>query len=267
LAPGKADLLLLAIDSGNTNLVAGVFDGAEIKGQWRAETKPSRTSSDYAEIFTRWLAELETTPEQIEGAIIASVVPVTTEPLVGACSQAFSCTAQVVGDNDLDLGLEILVDQPSEVGADRLVNAVAAYTRYGGPLVIVDFGTATTFDVLDGAGNYRGGVIAPGVGLSLQALHESAAMLPKVNAKKPAKVIGTETVGAMQSGIYWGYVSSIEGIVRRVTDEFDSNNEKIKTVLATGGLASLFADGTKIIESVEANLTLYGLVEIFRRNQ
>ena len=258
--------MLLAIDSGNTNLVVGVFDGAEIKGQWRAKTDPTRTSIDYTELFSKWLADLGITPGHFDGAIIASVVPVTTEPLLGACSQAISCTARVVGDNDLNLGLEILVDQPSEVGADRLVNAVAAHTRYGGPLVIVDFGTATTFDVVDGAGNYRGGVIAPGVGLSLQALHQAAAKLPKVDAEKPAKVIGTDTVGAMQSGIYWGYISLIEGIVQRVTDEFDAKEGKIWTVLATGGLASLFADGTEVIHRVDADLTLHGLAEIFRRN-
>lgn len=258
--------MLLAIDSGNTNLVVGVFDGAEIKGQWRAETDPARTSVDYAELFTGWLAGQEIPPGQIDGAIIASVVPVTTEPLVGACGQAISRTARVVGDPDLRLGLEIMVDQPSEVGADRLVNAVAAHTRYGGPLVVVDFGTATTFDVVDGAGNYRGGVIAPGVGLSLQALHQAAARLPKVDAEKPAKVIGTDTVGAMQSGIYWGYISLIEGIVQRVTDEFEAAGEKIEMVLATGGLATLFADGTTVIQRVDADLTLYGLAEIFRRN-
>jgi type III pantothenate kinase len=259
--------LLLAIDSGNTNLVVSVFDGGEIKGQWRAETDPARTSADYAELFTRWLADLDIPLEQFDGAIIASVVPVTTEPLVGACGRAISCTARVVGDNDLDLGLEILVDQPSEVGADRLVNAVAAHTRYGGPLIIVDFGTATTFDLVDRAGNYRGGVIAPGVGLSLQALHRAAAKLPKVDAEKPDKVIGTDTVGAMQSGIYWGYISLIEGILQRVTDEFDGEGGEIKSVLATGGLASLFADGTKMIHRVDADLTLHGLAEIFRRNQ
>ena len=258
--------MLIAIDSGNTNLVAGVFDGDGFKGQWRAETDPARSAGEYVEIILAWLASSKITPDQIDGAIIASVVPVTTDPLRAACVEAVGCTAKVVGDEGLGLGLKIIVDQPDEVGADRLVNAVAGHTRYGGPMVIVDFGTATTFDVVDGAGSYRGGVIAPGVGLSLKALHNAAAKLPKIEAEKPPGVIGTNTIGAMQSGIYWGYVSLIEGIVQRVRDEFDSDREKIETVLATGGLASLFADGTEVIRTVDPNLTLCGLAEIYRRN-
>ncbi|MBT3396353.1 MAG: type III pantothenate kinase [Alphaproteobacteria bacterium] len=258
--------MLIAIDSGNTNLVAGVFDGDDFKGQWRAQTHPARSAGEYVEIILAWLASSKIAPDQIDGAIIASVVPVTTDPLRAACGDAVGCTAKVVGDESLDLGLEIMVDNPVEVGADRLVNAVAAHSRYGGPMVIVDFGTATTFDVVDRAGNYRGGVIAPGVGLSLEALHNAAAKLPKIEAEKPPGVIGKNTVDAMQSGIYWGYVSLIEGIVQRVREEFDSDRDKIETVLATGGLASLFADGTNVIGTVDPNLTLCGLAEIYHRN-
>lgn len=259
--------MLLAIDSGNTNLVAGVFDQGKIQGQWRAETEPNRPANDYATIFSGWLAASGVAADKIDGAIIASVVPLTTAPMRAACGTVIGNDPMVVGDDGLELGLKILVDSPGEVGADRLVNAVAAHIGHRGALVIVDFGTATTFDVVDGDGNYRGGVIAPGVGLSLEALHQAAAKLPRVAVKNPGAVIGRDTVGAMQSGIYWGYVGMIEGLVARVTEEFEAGGETIETVLATGGLAALFAGGTEAIQSVDADLTLRGLAEIFRRNQ
>jgi type III pantothenate kinase len=259
--------VLLAIDSGNTNLVAGVFDGEVFKGQLRAKTDPNRSANDYATIFSDWLAASGVAADEIDGAIIASVVPLTTEPMRAACKTVIGKDPAVVGDDGVELGLKILVDNPGEVGADRLVNAVAAHIRHPGALVIVDFGTATTFDVVDGAGNYRGGIIAPGVGLSLEALHRAAAKLPRVDVEKPRAVIGRDTVGAMQSGIYWGYVSMIEGLVARVSEEFEAGGERIETVIATGGLAPLFAGGIHAIQSVDADLTLRGLVEIFRRNR
>ena len=259
--------MLFAIDSGNTNLVAGVFDGGKFDAQWRAETDPNRSSNDYATIFSAWLAVSGIAADEIDSAIIASVVPLTTAPMRAACKTVIGNDPVVVGDDGLKLGLKILVDSPGEVGADRLVNAVAAHIGHPRALVIVDFGTATTFDVVDGGGNYRGGVIAPGVGLSLEALHQAAAKLPRVDVEKPGSVIGGGTVGAMQSGIYWGYVSMIEGLVARVSQEFDAGGERIETVIATGGLAPLFAGGTNSIQSVDTDLTLRGLAEIFRRNQ
>ncbi len=259
--------MLLAIDTGNTNLVVGVFDGEVSKANWRADTDPGRTADEYAALFGEWLTGAGLNKASVTDAIIASVVPRTTDALRTACIETFACAPLVIGEAGVELGIEVLVDNPGEAGADRLVNAVAAHVSYGGPLVVVDFGTATTLDVVDGSGNYCGGVIAPGVGLSLKALHEAAAKLPRVDVEKPAKVIGTDTVGAMQSGIYWGYISMIEGLVARVTAEFEETGGKIGSVIATGGLAPLFSGGTKTIERVDSDLTLRGLVEIFRRNR
>jgi type III pantothenate kinase len=168
----------------------------------------------------------------------------------------------VIGDPAVDLGIQVLTENPNEVGADRLVNAVGAKERYGGPLIVVDFGTATTFDVIDVDGNYRGGVIAPGINLSLEALHSAAAQLPRVAVARPASVIGRGTVPAMQSGIYWGYVGLIEGLVRRIADEFG----QAMKVVATGGLAPLFNEATAVIEFLDRDLTIRGLQVIHQRN-
>jgi len=162
----------------------------------------------------------------------------------------------------VDLGINILLDRPEEVGADRLVNAVAAHQCYQGPMIVIDFGTATTFDVVDADGNYCGGAIAPGINLSLEALHMAAAKLPRVAIGRPRSVIGKATVPAMQSGIFWGYVGLIEGLVKRIQEEFGSD----MLVVATGGLAPLFAEATKVIDKLDPDLTLRGLLEIHRRN-
>jgi type III pantothenate kinase len=168
----------------------------------------------------------------------------------------------VVGDASVEIGVRILVDEPDEVGADRLVNAASAHARFGGPLIVVDFGTATTFDVVDRDGNYCGGVIAPGVNLSLDALHMAAAKLPRVAVQRPEKVIGKRTNSAMMSGVYWGYVGLIEGLLSRIQAEFGDT----MIVVATGGLAPLFVDATDTIEHLDSDLTLRGLTEIYRRN-
>jgi type III pantothenate kinase len=170
----------------------------------------------------------------------------------------FNCLAQVVGE-DLGITIPVLIDNPREVGADRLVNAVAAHARYHGPLIVVDFGTATTFDVIDEAGRYCGGVIATGINLSLEALHRAAAKLPRIAVERPPQVIGRSTVTAMQSGVFWGYVSMVEGMVARIKEEFGAEMK----VIATGGLAGLFADATDVIEHVDRDLTMAGLVELF----
>lgn len=256
--------MLLAIDSGNTNIVFAVFDDqGTVLGEWRSSTDSNRTADE----FGVWLMQLMTLAdlkrEDITDAIIATVVPATLFTLKTLARTYFSCEPLVVGEPGVDLGVRVMMDHPEEVGADRLVNALAAYERYKGPLIIVDFGTATTFDVIDGEGNYRGGVIAPGVNLSLEALHQAAAKLPRVAIEKPKSVVGRATVPAMQSGIYWGYVSMVEGLVTRIRDEFAAPMR----VIATGGLSPLFAEATDVIETSDGELTLRGLFSIYRQNK
>jgi type III pantothenate kinase len=198
----------------------------------------------------------------IDAAIIATVVPQALFNLRSLCREYFATEALVVGDENVELGIEVRIERPLDVGADRLVNAVAAHASYPGPLVIIDFGTATTFDVVDADGAYLGGIISPGVNLSLEALHMAAAKLPHIAVDRPDKVIGTGTIAAMQSGVYWGYMGLIDGLVGRIREEFG----KPMTVVATGGLAPLFAKGTEVIEHTDPDLTIRGLLEIHRRN-
>lgn len=254
--------MLLAIDSGNTNIVFAVFDGDEIRGEWRASTNSSRTADEFGVWLTQLLSLSGMKPQDITAAIIASVVPALVFNLKSLCRRYFRCEPLVVGDAGVDLGLEILLERPEEVGADRLVNAVAAHHCYDGAVIVVDFGTATTFDVVDAHGNYCGGAIAPGINLSLEAMHMAAAKLPRVAIGRPKEVIGKSTVSAMRSGIFWGYVGLIEGLVRRTKEEFGSD----MMVVATGGLAPLFREATDIIDYLDPDLTLRGLLEIHRRN-
>ena len=254
--------MLLAIDSGNTNIVFAVYDGDTLRGEWRASTDSERTADELGVWLTQLLTIEGLNRLDITSAIIASVVPAMVFGLKTLCRRYFKCEPLVVGDEGVDLGLSILLDRPEEVGADRLVNAVAAHKYYKGPLIVIDFGTATTFDVVDGEGNYCGGAISPGINLSLEALHMAAAKLPRVAIGRPRQVIGRATVPAMQSGIFWGYVGLIEGLVKRIKEEFGSD----MLVLATGGLAPLFAEATKVINALDADLTLRGLLEIHRRN-
>ena len=254
--------MLLAIDSGNTNIVFAVFDGEDIRGEWRASTNSSRTADEFGVWLTQLLSLSGLKPEDITAAIIASVVPALVFNLKSLCRRYFRCEPLVVGDAGVDLGLEILLERPEEVGADRLVNAVAAHHGYDGAVIVVDFGTATTFDVVDEHGNYCGGAIAPGINLSLEAMHMAAAKLPRVAIGRPKEVIGKSTVSAMRSGIFWGYVGLIEGLVRRTKEEFGGD----MTVVATGGLAPLFREATDIINHLDPDLTLRGLLEIHRRN-
>jgi type III pantothenate kinase len=254
--------MLLAIDSGNTNIVFALYDGLNQKGEWRSSNDASRTADEYGVWLRQLMAIGEFGPGDVTQAIIATVVPATLFSLKTLCRDYFGCDPLVVGEPGVDLGIEALVDSPRDVGADRLVNAVAAHSRYGGPLIIVDFGTATTFDVVDADGNYFGGIIAPGINLSLEALHMAAAQLPRVAVRRPDTVIGKRTVPAMMSGVYWGYIGLIEGLVTRIRDEFGA----AMTVVATGGLAPLFAEGTDAIEHLDQELTLRGLAEIHKRN-
>ena len=254
--------MLLAIDSGNTNIVFAVYDGQTRRGEWRSSSDAKRTADEYGVWLTQLMGLEGLTRSDIDAGILATVVPETLFSLRSLARKYFRCEAMVVGEDGVDLGVEVLLPTPEEVGADRLVNAAAAHSRYGGPLIIIDFGTATTFDVIDGDGNYFGGVISPGINLSLDALHAAAAKLPRIAVEKPKSVIGKRTVPAMMSGVYWGYVSLIEGLVARIKDEFGAPMQ----VVATGGLAPLFADATETIQHLDPDLTLRGLAEIHRRN-
>lgn len=254
--------MLLAIDSGNTNIVFALYDGEQVRGEWRSSTDTERTADEFGVWLCQLMAMQGIERAAVNACIIASVVPAVVFSLKQLCRRYFGCEALVVGDDNVHLGIRILVDRPEEVGADRLVNAVAAHKFYQGPLIVIDFGTATTFDVVDTFGNYCGGAISPGVNLSLEALHTAAAKLPRVAVGRPRSVIGKGTVAAMRSGIYWGYVGLIEGLVQRIEEEA---GEKM-TVVATGGLAPLFAESTTVINHLDADLTLRGLLEIYHRN-
>lgn len=255
--------MLLAIDSGNTNIVFAVFDGEEKRSEWRSSSDSKRTADEYGVWLSQLMGLDGIDREAISDCIVATVVPETLYSLKTLCRTYFGCEPMIVGEAGVDLGLSVLVDAADEVGSDRLVNAGAAHRRYGGPLIVIDFGTATTFDVVDDDGNYFGGVIAPGINLSLDALHMAAAKLPRVAVQKPASVIGKRTVPAMLSGIYWGYVGLIEGLLERIKTEYG----KPMKVVATGGLAPLFAEATDAIEHLDTDLTLRGLAQIYLRNR
>lgn len=255
--------MLLAINCGNTNVVFAVFAGEELHGSWRAATEVRRTADEYAVWLMQLMALQGMTPADIDGAIVATVVPEALFNLKTLVRRYFACEPLIVGDDSVRLGIKIDIDRPEDAGADRLVNAVAAHRRYGGPLIVVDFGTATSFDVVNDRGDYVGGVIAPGVNLSLDALYMAAAKLPRVAVQRPRRVIGKSTVPAMHSGIFWGYVGLIEGLVARIQAEYGAPMK----VIATGGLAPLFRDATGVIEQVDPDLTLRGLEILYRLNR
>ena len=255
--------MLLAIDSGNTNVVFAVYEGDELQGVFRCANDTNRTADEYAVWLTQ-LMNLHGIPEgAITGCIIASVVPQGLFNLISLCERYFGGPPMVIGDADVDLGLKVLIDRPDHVGADRLVTAVSAYSRFGGPSILIDFGTATTFEVIDVDGNYRGGVIAPGINLSAEALHMASAQLPRIRIEPTEKVIGDATVPAMKSGIFWGYIGMIEGLVARIRKEFGVDGMQ---VIATGGLAALFAESTDVIDHTDRELTIRGLLEVYNRN-
>lgn len=255
--------MLLAVNANNTNVKFAVYDGDTLKGDWRLHTSPARTADEYMVWLTQLMGMVGLKPADINGAIIATVVPPTLFNLKQLCKRYFHTAPVVVGEPEVALGIKVLIDRPQEVGADRLANAVGGHLLYRQPLVVVDFGTATTFDVISAEGDYCGGVIAPGINLSLEALHGATAKLPRIAIERPAKVIGRDTLSAMQSGIYWGYVSLIEGLATRIREE---RGEAMR-VVATGGLAPLFFGATPVLESVEPEITMRGLIEIYRRNR
>lgn len=255
--------MLLAIDSGNTNIVFGVHDGAEWRGIWRSTTKGDRTADELA-VWMMQLFDMKGLKRRaVDAAAIANVVPSNDFSLRSLCRDHFGVEPLVIGDADVRPGIELLTDAPEEVGADRIANAVGAFAAHGGPLIVIDFGTATTLDVVDGKGNYCGGAIAPSAAHSVDALHRAAAQLPRIDVRRPPAVIGTATVPAMQSGVYWGYVGLIEGLVRRTREEFGTPMK----VVATGGLAETFCAATDAIDVQDPDVTLRGLLEIHARNR
>lgn len=254
--------MLLAIDCGNTNTVFSVWNGDTFIATWRIATNHQRTADEYF-VWLSTLMSLQKIDARISEAIISSTVPRVVFNLRVLCNRYFDCRPLVVGKPDCALPHAPRVDQGTTVGPDRLVNTAGAYHSHGGNLIVVDFGTATTFDVVDTDGAYIGGVIAPGVNLSLEALHMAAAALPHVDITRPDHVIGTNTVACMQAGVYWGYIGLVEGIVRQIRAE----RARPMKVVATGGLAPLFEQGTDVFDTVEDDLTMRGLVLIHRYNK
>ena len=254
--------MLLAIDCGNTNTVFSIWDGSRFLATWRLATDHRRTADEYF-VWLSSLMAIRKVKAEITEAIISSTVPRVVFNLRVLCNRYYDCRPLVVGKPGCELPVAPRVDAGTTVGPDRLVNTVAGFARHGSNLIVVDFGTATTFDVVDDDGAYIGGVIAPGVNLSLEALHAAAAALPHVDVTRPAQAIGTNTVACMQSGVYWGYVGLVEGIVREIRRE----RERPTKVIATGGLASLFAQGTELFHQIEDDLTMHGLVLINAYNK
>jgi len=260
--------MLLAIDVGNTNIVLGVFEGARLAQSWRLATLRERTADEIGILVTHLFANKAIPIERVSGIILSSVVPPLTRTMEEMAERYFGHTPLTV-DPGTNTGMPVLYTPASDVGADRVVNGVAAYDAYGratqSPVIVVDFGTATTFDAISAAGEYLGGVICPGIGISADALFQRAARLPRVDVRKPPAVIGDTTVTSMQSGLFFGYVSMVDGIVTRMRAELDRG--KRSACVATGGMADIIASETTVIERVDPDLTLQGLRLIWERNR
>jgi type III pantothenate kinase len=258
--------LLLAIDVGNTNIVLGVFDGATLIQSWRLQTLRERTSDELGLLVDGLFAHSRIERVQIRGIILGSVVPPLT-PTMSAMAKRYFGVPLLIIEPGLETGMPILYENPAEVGADRIVNGIAAYERFGRttrlPLIVVDFGTATTLDAITGKGEYLGGAICPGVQISADALFQRAARLPRIDVRKPPRIVGRTTVGAMESGLFYGYVGMVEGLVRRMRDELGGD----AVCVATGGLADVIAPETTVIQHVDPDLTLHGLRIVWERNQ
>jgi type III pantothenate kinase len=266
-------VMLLVLDVGNTNTVLGVFakkendDGTDsprykrIVANWRVATIATQTVDEYGVLFRNLFAMEKIEVSGIGGIVISSVVPPLDSTLRQVCERYFN-TKPLFIEPGVKTGMPVLYDNPAEVGADRIVNSVAAFEQFGGPCIVVDFGTATTFDCVSAKGEYQGGVICPGIGISADALFEKTARLPRVDIRKPARVVGTNTVGSLQSGLYYGYLGLVDGILERLLEEMG----KEAAVVATGGLAALIGTGSKYIKHVDDLLTLDGLRLIWERN-
>jgi len=254
--------MLLAIDCGNTNTVFSIWDGTEFIATWRTSTEWQRTADQYY-VWLNTLMRLQNIDADITDMIISSTVPRVVFNLRVLADRYFHTRPLVVGKPGCDLPIDVRVDAGTQVGPDRLVNTVAGYDLYGGDLIVVDFGTATTFDVVAADGAYIGGVIAPGVNLSLEALHSAAAALPHVDISKPQQVIGTNTVACMQSGVFWGYV----GLVREICDRVKAERARPMRVIATGGLAPLFQQAVDLFDDYQDELTMHGLTVIHDYNK
>jgi type III pantothenate kinase len=254
--------LLLTIDAGNTNTVFGVHAGLELRAHWRLTTRREQTADEYGILVRSLFAASSVDPEHIAGVALASVVPPLTPVLVELARQYLGQEPLVI-EPGVRTGMPILYDPPGDVGADRIVNGVAAFAQYGGPVIVVDFGTATTFDVVTRKGEYTGGVICPGVGISADALFQRAARLPRVDVRNPGRVIGRSTVGSIQSGLYFGYAAMVEGLIGRIRAELAEPTK----VVATGGLAETLSSEVPSIDHVDPVLTLSGLRLIWERNR
>jgi len=255
-------VVLLAVDVGNTNMTVGIFDGSKLKATWRVATGVHRMPDEYASLMLNLFERQGISASKITDAILCSVVP----PLVGVFEEMcrrYLKVAPLVIEAGVKTGVRISMDNPREVGADRIVNAVAAHALYGGPVIVIDLGTATTFDVVSEEGDYLGGAIAPGIAIATEALFARTAVLPRVELTHPKRAIGRNTVAAMQSGIVFGYAGLIEGIVTRIQQELGGKAK----VVATGGYAELLARETPVIEEVNPDLTLIGLRLIYEMNK
>ena len=258
--------MLLAIDVGNTNIVLGVFEGEMLVRSWRLHTVRERTADELGLLVDGLFEHNQIDKTKIAGIILGSVVPPLTTTTRAMVERYFNAQAVTI-EPGVETGMPILYANPAEVGADRIVNGVAAYERFGRsaqrPLIVVDFGTATTFDAISAKGEYLGGAICPGVQISADALFQRAARLPRIDVRKPATVVGRTTVGAMESGLFYGYVAMVEGLVRRMNDELGGG----ALCVATGGLAASISPETTLIEHVEPDLTLHGLRIVWERQK
>ncbi|MEZ5743891.1 MAG: type III pantothenate kinase [Sphingomonadaceae bacterium] len=255
--------MLLAIDAGNTNVVFALFDGRELKARWRIATDPRRTGDEYAVWLMQLLEIRGVSRKDIDRIIIATVVPRALHNLHVLARNYFQIEPLVAGVSPADYAIEIDVDEPSSLGADRAINAIAASAKYEGDLIVIDFGTATTFDAIDFNGAYKGGIIAPGINLSLDALVGNTAMLPRIAIATPESrsVIGRNTEDQMLIGVFWGYVAMMEGLIARMREEIG----RPAKVIATGGLAILFDEATEMFDAVDSDLTLDGLALLAER--
>lgn len=255
--------MLLAIDTGNTNTLFAIHDGKEWIVEWRIATNATRTADEYAVWFHQLLVMQGLSFEDISECVISTVVPQSLFNMRNLSRRHLNVDPIIIGEEGIKIGIGIRNVSPKEVGADRLVTALGAMKRYKGNLIIIDSGTATTFDVISEDGYFEGGIISPGINLSVKALHKAAAQLPRIEIRRPENVVGHSTVSAMQSGIFWGYIGLIDGLVERIIEE----EKRSFTVIGTGGVASLFEGASRTIEHYDSNLTIDGLLEIWRLNK